>query len=251
MHKMPNYYRTFFKRFSRLDSVVIVLSITVTLSMAIRFQWINESKVLGIKTEAASALLVRDVLASSLLSQINNGLTGLIFVLIMSIGAMMIYQFIVVLKKLGSDKKFGLSNIIRIIALDIVIFVMTVLGIATFNRWSIERDTPEELRYERLTNETVSVKWKSASSVMSQVLWGYGPEHLDNIALGTNGEERTNTHEVVFQVIPNEDIFFKIVADGVKYGEGGTTGFYHLYKSNRPLELIDLPTKSQGERVYE
>jgi hypothetical protein len=80
--------------------------------------------------------------------QISSGYELVILVAILLLAIFMIRQFVVIVQSLGSDKNFGLGNIMKIVILDIIIFVLTVAGLASCNVWLINKEISMNTSYE-------------------------------------------------------------------------------------------------------
>lgn len=232
-------------RLQVIGCIVILATIIVAIVSGARYSSPNLGLVLGASAPPSSTQVVATTLTDGVVSQVQSGYGIAIFGVVMLAGAVMIYQLMMIIKKLGTDKQFGLANILQIGVIDIVIFVLTVISIASFNTWSIKRESPQNLHYERVSSELVRVTWESRSNTMSQVLWGYDPDHLDNINLGVAGENKVQVHEVMFNVNVGGDIYFKIVVNGIKYGDSGTSGYYRLTSNNQINKLYELKLKEK------
>ena len=227
--------------------MVILISVFVSISSGIKYSRLNAAYVLGINSSADTAKAVSTVVYDNGFMQIRSGYELVILAVFLLLAIFIVRQFITILQKLGSDKNFGLGNIVRIAIMNIIIFVLTVVGLASCNIWLIEREAPVDLTYERLTPVIVNITWKSKIPAMSQVLWGYSPEHLDNVSLGASGEQKVLSHEVTLTVAPEQEVYFKVMVNGIKYGETGMQGYYHLGKNTNTDEIYELQLKEASE----
>lgn len=224
-----------------------VIAVTAVMAMigAARYSGQALGQVLGASAPPSSAEVVATILTEGVVNQVQAGYGMVIVGFVMLFGAIVIYQVMGIIKKLGSDMQFGLVNILKIAMIDSVIFVLTIVALAGFNAWTIKYESPQKLQYERLSEEVVRVTWESHSKTMSQILWGYDPSHLDNLSLGAAGENKTKNHEVVLSVRPQDEVYFKIVVNGIKYGESGANSYYYLPRYNQTNKLYELKLKDK------
>lgn len=175
--------------------------------------------------------------------QLHAGYILPIIVITIVVGVVTIRQFWVILFKLNNDRKFGLGEILKIILVNIVSFALIATAVASMNKWSITIDAPQELSYQRLGEQIVHIKWRSRKPVITQVLWGYLPNQIDNISLGASGEEKVKEHEAVIVVDSGSEIYFKILINGVKYGNEGVEGAYQVKKLQPNEGIYELKLK--------
>lgn len=220
-----------------------MLSVLIAIVCGVKYSQASQGRVLGINDGLGSAAMTSQTILDSMATQIYGGYGRVIFFVIMTMGALIIYQIVSILNKLKSEKSFGLLNILKIALMDILIFVLTVIGLASFNVWIIEQESPRELSYVRVSPETVRITWQSKHKTMSEVLWGYSQSHMDNVSLGVAGEKKVQNHEVIIEVNPNQEMYFSVLTNGVKYGESGSKNYYELGKNSETNQLYELKLK--------
>lgn len=216
-----------------------IASLTGSFLAGIRFNYTRwqAGKILGVSDTWETSQKVMGGMENGDVWQLHSGFGTAMLVLVAVAVLVLIWQFVLIIIKLGSEKNFGLQNILKIVVMNIVVFVVTVVGLSGLHTWIIERESPRNLAYERVMGETIRIVWESKTPVMSEVLWGYEADHLDNLNLGVAGEQVSTKHEVVLKVDPERQFYFKIVVHGVKYGDKGIAGYYSLPK-NRQTETI-------------
>ena len=232
------------ERSQKVGLSVILIGIMAALTLGIWYSSRVESRILGTSDTRGMGLSPNQVLSNTLEVQMHRGYGAVIFVTLMAIGAGMIFQFVWILKKLGSDHKFGMGNMLKIAVLDLAIFVLTVFGLAGLNAWIVMRETPRNVEISRVTDEIVMVKWNSRYPVMSQVLWGYDPASLDMVELGNRGGKESVEHEVTIEVLPGQEVYLKLVSHGgMQYGQDREGNPYRVEVNAAPYVLEELELK--------
>jgi len=227
----------------KIAIAVILVSVGVSLALAVNVHQNMSGQVLGVASFERGTVL--NQVERTLITQMHAGYGTVIFIALMALSAGFIYQLVMIVQRLESDCVFGCRNIAKIVLIDLMVFVVTVAGLAAANAWIIAKGAPQELTVKRIAADLIELKWQSRHPAMTQVVWGYEPDKLENVGIGVKGTEETIEHEILVEVEPGRAVYLIILAHGgLKYGEGLSDEALRVPPESSyelvPLELVPV-----------
>lgn len=210
-----------------------------------------KGSVLGLATYQRTGELAGNVL-QSLAGEIDLGVHDLqaIFVAMLVVGGLFIYQVIVRLVRLKREKRFSILGFLLIVFLDILLFFLIIVGHLGVHQYLLKYSQPRQVQVERVGESLMSIRYDTYEDKMGMVAWGYDPEQVNMLVVGGAGEKRVKEHEFLIDVEPLKKVYYYLVIDGERYGIGDKPYVLEATKGYK-LEEIEVSTGSSRQRSQE
>jgi len=216
-------------------------------------QWLETGKVLGAEASRLSLQAINQLLKTNSAISLTGSDLRVLGVSLLAGLVLLVVLLIVDRWWFGSRKAGKVLRIFLIILVTGLVILFHIGYQLTIGRQSLEKEAievrqPQQIEIKRLTTDVVLVSWETKRKTVGGVLWGYSPEHLDNLVLSDQGSQDELKHRAVIDVEPDQSVFLVIISNGYKYldqGEAYQIGVGSDYQLE-PIEPINIEKKDEN-----